>query len=819
MNIKHHTVTARLLAATAFCSIIAVSPAYAATAPETAPTVPAAASEGDQLGDIVVTAEKRPQTAQRTPISISVLSGADLANRHVVSLADLTDGSIPSLKVAPFYSRNSALIVNIRGVGVLSDGNQPARDQGVGVYVNGVYLGRAQGLGTALFDIDSLEVLKGPQGTLFGRNTEGGAINITTKKPTGEFHANLIAGAGNFGSYKAEGHIDLPSVAGIALKIDGVVSHRDPLVKNTLTGASGFNAYDKRGVRVEALWNPTSDFSADYAFDTSYDASTSLYLQLLAPGSNKQAPLGTVQATRADVANVGVPEQPSVGKVHGHELTLEYKPSNTLTLKSITSYRSLTQSQYDNGSAATTLSNGTGVFTSKDASGATVPLLFARYSLAQFRQNQISQEFQAIGELPRLKYVFGALYYQERVQDNAQAFFTNQCTDTTCTNYIILPQNFRTDVVNWASLPQSYDSQRIDRASHVTTTSVGAFGQATYTPALLDDAIHVTGGLRWTRDAKHGQLFTVNGATPVVFGVSGTRYLDAHWSRVDPMVNVLVDVSRDIHVYGKWSTGYKSGGANSRSLQYLAFNPETVSVFEAGLKTEFFNRHARFNVSAYAGTYKNVQVDFSGLYETIVGGVLTRSNRTTTETLNAPGTGGIHGVEADFKLTPVPHLTLGASYAYTYVRIPSTANPFPATAGGTVNNTPVPIYQTYTPKHGASGTIDYEVPLQGATVRAHLDGNYDSGFYANGNDVLYLGAGNPGNVYQPKGDSAFIVNGTLALADIDMGRGDARVTVSVWARNLFNEQHVFYRALSLTSGYNGFFNEARTFGGQVQVKF
>lgn len=796
MNIKHHTVTARLLAATAFCSIIAVSPAYAATAPETAPTVPAAASEGDQLGDIVVTAEKRPQTAQRTPISISVLSGADLANRHVVSLADLTDGSIPSLKVAPFYSRNSALIVNIRGVGVLSDGNQPARDQGVGVYVNGVYLGRAQGLGTALFDIDSLEVLKGPQGTLFGRNTEGGAINITTKKPTGEFHANLIAGAGNFGSYKAEGHIDLPSVAGIALKIDGVVSHRDPLVKNTLTGASGFNAYDKRGVRVEALWNPTSDFSADYAFDSSYDASTSLYLQLLGLGTNKQAALGTVQATRADVANVGVPEQPSVGKVHGHELNLEYRPASHLTLKSITSYRALTQSQYDNGSASTTMSNASGVFTN---------VAFSRYSLAQFRQNQFSQEFQAIGELGRLKYVAGALYYRENVQDNAQAFATNQFTDAAGSAYTILSLN--------------YDAQRIDRASHVSTTSVGAFGQATYTPALLDDAIHVTGGLRWTRDAKHGQLFTVNGASPVVFGVTGTRYLDAHWSRVDPMVNVLVDVSRDIHVYGKWSTGYKSGGANSRSLQYLAFNPESVSVFEAGLKTEFFNRHARFNVSAYAGTYKNVQVDFSGLYETVINGVLTRSNRTTTETLNAPGTGGIHGVEADFKLTPLPHLTLGASYAYTYVRIPSTANPFPATAGGTVNNTPVEIYQTYTPEHGASGTIDYEIPLEGATVRAHLDGNYDSGFYANATDPLFLGAGNAGNVYQPKGDSAFIVNGTLALADIDMGRGDARVTVSVWARNLFNEQHVFYRALSLTSGLNGFFNEARTFGGQVQVKF
>ncbi|MFA6125232.1 TonB-dependent receptor [Sphingomonas sp.] len=794
---KNQFVAVRLLAATAFCSSFALSPAFASTAPEAAPAAPAtAADESAQLGDIVVTAEKRPQTAQKTPISISVLSGADLANRHVVSLADLTDGSIPSLKVAPFYSRNSALIVNIRGVGVLSDGNQPARDQGVGVYVNGVYLGRAQGLGTALFDIDSLEVLKGPQGTLFGRNTEGGAINITTKKPTGEFHANVIAGLGNYGSYKTEGHIDLPSVAGISLKLDGVISHRDPLVKNPLSGASGFNFYDKHGLRVEALWKPTADFSADYAFDTSYDASTSLYLQLLARGSNRQAALGTLQTTRADVANVGAPEQPSVGKVQGHELNLEYHPARNLTLKSITSYRYLTQSQYDNGSAATTLSNGSGVFTG---------VAFARYSLAQFRQNQFSQEFQAIGELGRLKYVAGALYYRENVQDNAQAFNTNQFTDAAGSTYTILSLN--------------YDAQRIDRASHVTTTSVGAFGQATYTPALLDDAIHLTGGLRWTRDAKHGELFTVNGAAPVVFGVSGTRFLDAHWSRVDPMLNVLVDVSRDIHVYGKWSTGYKSGGANSRSLQYLAFNPESVSVFEAGLKTEFFNRHSRFNVSAYAGTYKNVQVDFSGLYETIVNGVLTRSNRTTTETLNARGTGGIHGVEADFKLTPVPHLTLGASYAYTYVRIPSTANPFPATAGGTVNNTPVPVYQTYTPKHGASGTIDYEVPLQGATIRAHLDGNYDSGFYANGNDPLYLGAGNPGNVYQPKGDSAFIVNGTLALADIDVGRGDARVTLSVWARNLLNEQHVFYKALSLTSGLNGFFNEARTFGGQVQVKF
>ena len=797
---NHHAIRRALLIATAIGAYAATTPAWADAKPDPDPkptvTAPADPEDPQQLTDIVVTAQKRPESLQKTPISISVLSAQNLQDRHVVSLVDLGDGSIPGLKVAPFYSRNSALIVNIRGVGVLSDGNQPARDQGVGVYIDGVYLGRAQGLGAALFDINSIEVLKGPQGTLFGRNTEGGAVNITTKKPSGELHLNAIGGFGNYGSYKAEVHADLPSVANVAIKVDGVVAHRDPIQQNPLSGAHGFNEYDRQGLHIEALWKPASDFSADYSFDISHDATTSLYLQLLGLGTNRQAALGTLQTTRASTANVGVPEQPSVGDVEGHRLTLEYHPASSLTLKSITGYRTLDQSQYDNGSAATTLSNASGVFTGVN---------FSRYSLAQFHQNQFSQEVELIGDLPRLKFVAGALYYRENVNDNAQAFFTNQFTNADGSAYSILSLD--------------YAAQRIDRASHVSTTSVGGFGQATYTPALLDDTVHLTGGLRYTRDAKHGQLLIVNGASPVVFGVTGTRYLDAAWSRVDPMVNLAVDLSSDLHVYGKWSTGYKSGGANSRSLQYLAFSPETVSIFEVGAKTEFLDRHARFNIAAYAGTYKNIQVDFSGLYETVINNVLTRSNRTTTETLNAPGTGGLHGVEAELTLLPFRGLTLGASYAYTYVRIPSTANPFPATAGGTVNPTPVEIYQTYTPKHAASGTIDYEVPIGGATVRAHLDGNYDSGFYANATDPLYLGAGNAGNIYQPKGDSAFIVNGTLALADIAMPRTGANVTISLWARNLLNEQHVFYKALSITSGLNGFFNEPRTFGVQGQVKF
>ncbi|HEY3694874.1 TonB-dependent receptor plug domain-containing protein [Phenylobacterium sp.] len=136
------------------------------------------------LDEIVVTAQKRETKLQDTPISISALQSEDLVARHAQSLEDLGDGSIPSLRIAPFFARSPALTVGTRGIGALGDANQPARDQAVGVYVDGVYLGRAQGLGSALYDVERIEVLKGPQGTLFGRNTEGGAISIVTTSTT-----------------------------------------------------------------------------------------------------------------------------------------------------------------------------------------------------------------------------------------------------------------------------------------------------------------------------------------------------------------------------------------------------------------------------------------------------------------------------------------------------------------------------------------------------------------------------------------------------------------------------------------------------------
>ncbi|MEG3092897.1 TonB-dependent receptor [Sphingomonas sp. PB1R3] len=757
--------------------VVAVDPAKT-TAPDDQKTTADGA-----LNEVIVTAQKRPESLQKTPIAISVLSAEDLKNRHVQSLVDLQDGAIPSLRVAPFYSRNSALIMNIRGIGVLADSNQPARDQGVGVYIDGVYLGRAQGLGTALYDIESIEVLKGPQGTLFGRNTEGGAVSIVTKKPTGEFGLTATAGIGNYGSRKAEAHLNLPEWHNFSVKLDGIVTKRDGLVVNPLPGQANFNGFDRRGGHVEILWKPEGGVSADYAFDTSHDASTPLYLQSITAGTLARAPALPLQPDRVRTASIGVPQQDSIGDTHGHRLTLGLDLAPGLQLKSITAYRELDQSQYDNGgqNSSTYKPNGS----------------FSRYSLAMFAQNQFSQEIQLIGDTPRLKYVAGAMAYREHTTDNAQAFNTMvwnaNGTAATVATY------------NIATVPY-------DRASRITTRSIGAFGQATWTPAILSDRLHVTGGARYTRDMKKGLLFIVNGATPNVDGVVAPRGLDAAWSRVDPLLTLAYDVTDAVHVYGKWSEGYKSGGANSRSLRYAPFNPETLSMFEIGAKTEFLDHRARLNLAAYTGAYKSIQIDFQANYIQIVNGQVLQTNRTTIETTNAPGTGRAKGFEAELTFAPMAGLTLGASYSYNDVTIPATVNPFPQGASGVIVTTPIRIYPVYTPAHAASGSIDYDRPMGDYSLVAHLDASYDSGFYSNYNDPA------PG-ISQPKGDPGFIVNGRIGITDIALNDTGARLSIAAWARNLFNEQHLFYKSLNTLTGLSGFFNEPRTYGLEATVKF
>ena len=717
------------------------------------------------LEEVVVTAQKRETNLQDTPIAISAMGADEMQARHVQTIEDLSDGAIPSLRVAPFFARHSALTLGMRGIGSLGDANQPARDQAVGVYIDGVYLGRAQGLGSALYDVERIEVLKGPQGTLFGRNTEGGAVSIVTRKPSGEFHMNSTIGYGNYNGYKAETHIDLPEVNNVSLKLDGLITKRDGTIENpTTSGQLDFNSYDKRGFQAQALWRPTDHFSADYAFDSSYDGTTPYNVQLVKKGALPLAPLMPLQPERADRANVGVPLQMSEGKTWGHRLNLTWDVAENITLKSISSYRKLDQTQYDNGAQ----------FLSVYAPGGA----FSRYSMAKVYQDQYSQEFQVIGHTDQLEYVFGALYFHEKVRDNAQTPNTMQW-NATGTGYTTLSIDLNT-------VPY-------DRASHVTTTSYGVFGQVVWTPAGLQD-LHLTLGGRLTKDQKKGSLDIVNGALPSYVNAAkqtivGKIPLDETWSRFDPLVTVAYDVTPDVNLYGRWSTGYKAGGANSRSLTYRAFDPETVSMYELGAKTQFWDNRARLNFAAYYGEIKDAQVDFSV--------IILNNNRGTLETTNA-ATGKTKGVELDLTVAPTEGLTVSANYAYTKVELSKAFNPF--------TNTQSVIYPLYTPENSGSVSIDYERPALGATFRAHLDANYADGQYTGTTDPTLS-------------DSSFLVNARLSLSDIQLSDTGAKLQVSLWSRNLLDEAHMFLKNTNAALGTYAIFNDPRTFGAELNIKF
>ncbi len=750
---------AALFTSAAMASLLAFAPAQAQTQAAAAPSDSA-------LEEIVVTAQKIETNLQKTPISISVLAADDLANRHAQSLEDLGDGSIPSLRVAPFFARSSALTIGMRGIGSLGDANQPARDQAVGVYVDGVYLGRAQGLGAAMYDVERIEVLKGPQGTLFGRNTEGGAISIVTRKPSGDFRMSAAAGFGNYEGYKAETHVDLPAFANIALKLDGIVSRRGGTVGNpTTSGQPDFNSYDKRGFHAEALWSDGGPLSIDYSFDITKDGTTPYFVQLLAKGALPLAPLSPPQPERAERANIGVPLRESVGDINGHRLTVSWEAMEDLEIRSVTSFRGLRQSQFDNGATALSVYAPGGAF--------------SRYSLARVQQHQSSEELQALGTFGDFQVVAGGFYYRECVRDNAQTPNSLQW-NANGTGYTFLSLDF--------------DNVPKDRASHVTTTSYAAFGQVVWTPPVWDGIAHVTAGGRYTSDSKKGALDIVNGALPSYVDanrntVTGVIPLDASWDHFDPLINLAVDVTPDINLYGRWSTAFKAGGANSRSLTYRAFDPETVSMFEVGAKTQFWDNRARLNLAAYTGELKKVQVDFSV--------IILNNNRGTLETTNA-ATGRTKGIEAGLILAPVPGIKVSAEYAYTHVSLSKAFNPF--------TNGQATIYPLYVPENAATFGADWDHALTWATLGLHLDANLA--------DAQFTGTTDP-----TLSDSSFIVNGRLSLSDIDLGRSGGQLQIALWSRNLLNEKHVFLRNFNASLGTYGIYNEPRTFGIEGTIRF
>ncbi|WP_285016880.1 TonB-dependent receptor [Novosphingobium sp. fls2-241-R2A-195] len=819
-------------------SILASMNASSAWADAPAADAAADAAADSGLGDIVVTATKRETNLQETPIAIAVVSQAALKDRHVQSLYDLADGGVPSLRVATFEARQSALTIGIRGI-VPLDANQPAREQGVGIYVDGVYMGRQHGLNAALFDVERVEVLKGPQGTLFGRNTEGGALSIVSKAPTGEFGGRIDGGVGNYGAYNGSIHLDLPEMAGFSVKLDGVLQHQDPTTKNPLEGQAGFNQYHRKGGRVAVRWQPIDGITDDFSYDVARDANTPFYSQLLnynpngcvagtqaasaactLPGTQYTNLTGTVKPllpgvvvngkTRMKTADIGVPQQPSVDKTHGFTNALKWVVSPEIELRAITAWRGVDATQWDNSGGA----HRVPVVNLTAACTQTAPCAFSRYSLADLRQRQFSQELQAVGTVGKIDYVAGLFYFNEHVSDDAATPNSNGVYLDGAGNAVYTVLNSCTGSSGFGS---DVGCRSIDRASEVWSKSYAAYGQLTYNAT---EQLHLTVGGRYTHDEKKGVLhYSRNVNYDVETGkadAAGYSPLDKTWNRFNPMATLAYDVSDDLHVYAKYATGYRAGGASSRTANYQAFNPEDVKSYEIGLKSDFWDHRARFNLAGYIMDRKNSQVDISSIQS------FNGSNYNNLVTINAPGTTKIRGIEADLTLEPIDGLTLNASYAYTYTHIPLVPITYTGTNGASTT-VDQQFYIVFTPRNAASGSIDYVLPIGGndTKLKFHFDGNYSQATQAF-------------DQFATKNDASLIFNGRISLADI--GVGNQKLTLGVWGRNIFNEQYVFRRdpsnslpgapTTSVTTGSvnnilgdYGNFNAPRTFGLDASIAF
>lgn len=248
-------------------------------------------------------------------------------------------------------------------------------------------------------------------------------------------------------------------------------------------------------------------------------------------------------------------------------------------------------------------------------------------------------------------------------------------------------------------------------------------------------------------------------------------------------------------VYAKYSTGFKAGGANSRSTNYTAFGPEEVTAYELGFKSQFWDNRARLNLALFDSTIAHKQMDFSLPFDPNSG-----ETRTTMVTTNALSDGKSRGAELEFNVMPVDNLTLGLNYAYTKIDAQTATDPF----GAGVQVTVQPLLA---PKNAGSLSVDYLVPFANfSALKFHVDGNWSDGYYTSEYDQMLT-------------DSSFVVNARVALVDVPVNSTGTTMSFSLWARNLLDEQHLFYKLNSPALGQTGIFNDPRTFGLDVAVNF
>ena len=548
------------------------------------------------IPDIIVTGTKLGETAvQNTPIAISVLSGDKLALSGASNVSDLI-AMTPNLSVT---KTTASAQIYIRGIG--SNNVFNGSDPDVTVQSDGVYIARAFGQFADFIDVDRIEVLRGPQGTLYGRNAVGGTINIISRKPTNDFSGKAQFGVGTFGMVQGQGYVNVPVVSGVlAVSLSGNYLRHDHYVENIVPSQTGTNNANRGGLRFQARFTPSDSLEMITRADWSkLHEDIEVGDHLLAPLAS--APLATSLIGDFTRTAINSPHD-ILQEIWGISEEVNLRLSDVFKLKSITAYR---RSKYDVhlDTDATELSTNIG-------------------GQAEVSR-QFTQELNLNMNTHAFDGVFGLYYFHE--QEKSLVFS-------------MLPPpgpNFKNQVNPTAR-----------------ATSYAAFAQGTL---HVTSTLNLTAGIRYTHDHKEvDQLYT---RTSLATGamLPGFPFIDTAsrtFEAFTPKFGIDFKVMPNVMFYASATRGFKSGGTNYAALTTaaLSFNPEKIWAYEAGIKSDWFDRRLRINITAFKYDYSDLQV------QQLVGPGDTR----ITNAANAK----IKGLEIETVAKPFDWLVLTANYSY-----------------------------------------------------------------------------------------------------------------------------------------------------------
>ena len=741
------------------------------------------------LQEIIVTAQKRSESLQDTPLAISAMTAETIEARGISDISDISSAA-PNLTTSITPSSTTNITVHIRGIGE-SDPVLTA-DSPVGIYVDGVVIGRTAGAVFDLVDLERVEVLRGPQGTLYGRNTTGGAVNFIAAKPSDTFKASQTFSYGRFDYFQSRTSIDTGEIGdtGLKFKLSYLHKQRDGY-------ANDINQPDKRdpgatntdAFRIAARYDKGGPIRIDYAFDYNDSRSSAVPFQLAAVHPRIAAYLGNSEAlggsplvvSRDRLKNLNLDQGRLHDKVRGHTLTVEADLTDTITLRSLTGLR-----KWTNTVEKTDLDGNDGLL-GLTASPAVLapPYTFTSLGINEIElfsasntrsQRQFSQELNLLGKLgDSIEFVLGAFYFKEKVRENNPQQIT-----------LVMPSSAAIPLGGGLSTNYFGVELSPQLAYRHTSESKAVFGQMTF---HATDRLNLTAGLRYTEDRKH----LVQSATMV-------RDLDEKFTQMNWAASIDYKVTDDILAYARVATGYKSGGFNPRSVGG-SFDPEKIISYEAGIKTELFDRRLRLNLTGFHSRYKDLQVSQ----------FLAGTGGASSITVNA-GKATYTGVEAEILAQPVKGVTFNAAVGYvdrkykTFEIVPADAP-----AGSPPINVADEGRFGYSASTTANAGLQYETDaLSFGKFTARLDWTYRSRIYFHPLDRL-----NPFNKVMSDG-AVGRFDARIALSNIDVG--PTRATVALWGKNITNEDYLYSGIDFGSLGFAGVvFAEPRTYG--IDVKF